>query len=168
MNNIPRFLPNGIAIFPKRGQAPPPDMEGYQRKGTNPRTVDAWIFIPLWQECQWRQRTVIARDEGCKCPRVVMYCRHPEGINSLATLSTCTSCTLWNVERHQSSVELSGGESVGESIMMRKQGDTQCVTERFEAIISKGAIFPTEDRTISDAEGEDHSISRMGMENLVE
>ena len=167
MNNLPRFLSNGVAIFPKRGQEPPPDMEGYQRRGTNPRTMDAWIFIPQWQECQWRQRTAVARDAGCKCPRIIMYCKHPEGTNTPAELAICNACTLWDIESHQSPIELSRGESVSESIVVTNKRDAKSVTEGFEPITVKGAILPTESSPVSDAEGEDHSVSGVWVEELI-
>jgi hypothetical protein len=50
----PRILSDGTITYPKKGWEPPPVPEGYRRKGSNLRSSDAWVFIPVLQECPRR------------------------------------------------------------------------------------------------------------------
>jgi len=153
--DIPRMLPGGIAIYPKKGPFPPPDMEGYQRKSNNPRSVDAWIFIPLWQYCPYRQRKVVPRDEGCKCTRIVMICglKDCEYYDLPTTLKSCEECLLRQSHQHESFVQLSLSESIGEGIMMVDKGDAEVLAKSPKSETIKGNFLSPENSPISNTEG---------------
>lgn len=62
-----RFMPDGSLVYVKKGFEPPPDVEGYQRDPGN-----AWRFLPLYADCQDRQR--VPRLKRCGSYDVVMIC----------------------------------------------------------------------------------------------
>ncbi len=165
----PIFMPNGWAVYPKRGE-PPPDMEGYRRKGKNPKTVDAFIFIPIWQDCTFRTRGLVPSNTACKCPRIVTKCNHPESpsYHQSLTLKTCENCQLRNVHKHEGLVELRPRECVSESVVVIEQGDSQPFAERAEADLIKRDGGAPEDSAVVESQGEQHSVSRVWMEELVE
>lgn len=54
------------------------------------------MFIPLWQDCKFRQQTLVRHDEGCRCAKVVMICgdeQHDSYQKPLA-LHMCEACFL--------------------------------------------------------------------------
>ncbi len=89
----PRVFPDGTLCYPKKG-LPPPEMEGYRRKSNNPRSYECWMFIPLWQDCCFRQLTLVRQEEGCRCTKAVMICGDKENTASLnpLTLGVCQAC----------------------------------------------------------------------------
>jgi hypothetical protein len=92
MHGTPRILDDGTIIYPKKGKEPPPCLEGYRRKAE--QGPDAWILIPLWRDCDFRQQ-VLRRREDCNCEMLVNVCGHPLGQNLELTISICESCILW-------------------------------------------------------------------------
>jgi len=125
----PRFLPDGTAVFPKKGMDPPPDMEGYQRRSGNPRSGDAWVFIPLWSACPHRSQRFVQRESGCRCVRIVMFCNHSDGKSEPLTLACCQNCTLRQPHQQESFVESSGGDSISESIMVSSESNTEPIAQ---------------------------------------
>jgi hypothetical protein len=152
--DYPRFLSDGTAIYPMRRRGdPPPDMEGYARRGNDPMTIDAWIFKPLWVECSNRQQSLVQRESGCKCVRILMTCRlAPEG--DRLTLAACQNCQLNIVHEEQVPIELSNGEGIGESIVGIVECDPALVAEGLEPKVTEGDVEPTDDSLVVDAEGE--------------
>lgn len=149
----PHEMPGGILCYPKRGE-PPPDMEGYRRKSNNPRTADAWIFLPLWQDCSYRQKTFVRRDIGCKCTRVSMVCgdENNAAYQKPLSLKTCDACfALRNVTEHESLVQLSLGEGVSEGVMMVEERNSKVIAKRSNTEAREGNLFSTENGSISDA-----------------
>lgn len=154
--DMPRFFQDGIAYYPMKGHGePPPDMEGYRRRGTNPRTIDAWIFIPLWQDCPYRNRTLVQRDEGCRCVRIVMVCTHPKLKDTRLNLSTCQNCQLLNqLQQEEPFIEPSNSESVSESVVVVVERDVEPLAESTQPKGLEGEILTPEDSPILDAESE--------------
>ncbi len=155
MNN-PIFMQNGWVVYPKRG-LPPPDMEGYRRKGTNPKAVDSFIFIPAWQQaCTFRVRSLVLSNLACKCPRIVTKCTHPESaiFGEVLTMAKCENCQLRNVQLHESLVELSPCDSVSESVVVVEQGDSEVLAEGREAEIAEGSWSALEDSPIIESDSE--------------
>lgn len=89
----PRKLANGVVVYPKRGWEPPPPIEGYRRKSTNPRSNDAWVFIPEWMDCPFRVEE-IRRRENCRCLTLVNTCTHPKMQGRVVGTAICEACTL--------------------------------------------------------------------------
>ena len=86
-----RKLDNGTIVYPKRGALPPPPIAGYYRKSDNPRSADAWIFLPDWKACPFRREELIYRD-GCNCLAYSFYCVHPEEQGLGINVTICESC----------------------------------------------------------------------------
>jgi hypothetical protein len=143
---VPRILPNGVAIFPKKGLDPPPEMEGYQRRSPNLKSTDAWSFIPLWQPCSARSQKFVQRDSGCPCVKIVMYC-HYKPDESL-TLQNCLKC-----HEQQSLIESSSSNSVSEGVVVAEEGDSEPVTESAQSEAGKGDSIASKDSPIIDTQG---------------
>ncbi len=92
MHGTPRILEDGTIIYPKKGKEPPPCLDGYRRKAE--QGADAWVLIPLWRDCKFRQQ-VLRRREDCNCEILVNVCGHPLGNSVELTISICESCILW-------------------------------------------------------------------------
>ncbi len=92
MHMIPRLLPDGVLVYPKKG-TPPPVPEGYRRKSDNLTSPDAWIMLPLWRDCPFRICET-SRREDCRCITYVYFCGHPHYNRPRLTISMCKSCTL--------------------------------------------------------------------------
>lgn len=90
--NKPHVLDSGILIYPKRGWEPPPPIEGYRRKSNDPRNSDAWIFIPEWAECPFRDKREV-RKEGCRCMTYFHVCTNTlVGLDTPVNMNLCNSC----------------------------------------------------------------------------
>ncbi len=89
----PRIFPDGTIIYPRRGWEPPPPIPGYIRKGNNPRSPDAWTFLPLWSACPHRIEKVKKR-ENCQCLMIYHVCDLNEDIP--VTTQLCSNCPLFN------------------------------------------------------------------------
>ena len=89
----PRKLPDGSIMYPKRGWEPPPPIEGYRRKSMNPRSSDAWVFIPEWLDCPFRVEKT-QRRESCRCLTLVNICIHPKMRGKIVSTNICDACTL--------------------------------------------------------------------------
>jgi len=87
----PRKLPNGIIVYPKRGWEPPPSIEGYTRQSNNPRRIGAWIFIPDWKHCKYREEHTVKRT-NCGCETFVYSCNHPDFQGTQTTTAICEGC----------------------------------------------------------------------------
>ncbi len=90
----PRKLDNGTIVYPKRGLHPPPPIPGYYRKSDNPRSFDAWIFLPDWKACPFRAEELIQRKDAscCNCLVYSFYCTHPEEQGLVINTTICESC----------------------------------------------------------------------------
>lgn len=89
----PRKLTDGSIMYPKRGWEPPPPIPGYIRKSHNPQSADAWVFIPVWNECKYRKEFIVKR-EGCQCETMVYECQHKSQIGKRVNTPVCESCKL--------------------------------------------------------------------------
>jgi len=92
----PHVFDNGILAYPKRGWEPPPLIEGYKRKSDNPRNSDAWVLLPVWQDCPFRLRVQVRKD-GCRCITFYHTCNNQNiialhGDRVVANLNLCSSC----------------------------------------------------------------------------
>lgn len=88
-NLRPRFMPDGVIVYPKRGWEPPPVPIGYRRKSENLKSVDAWIFIPTMPICL--QRTHEVEYGHCGACKITYYCQRDKGVR-IHDLSTCNKC----------------------------------------------------------------------------
>lgn len=140
---VPRLLPNGVAIFPKKGLTPPPEMEGYQRRSPNLKTSDAWIFIPLWNECPARSQRFVQRDSGCPCVKIVMSCHYKP--DEPLTLQACQLCEF---HKQQSLIKTSSSDSISQRIMVTGEKDTESITESPEPEAREGGFLPSENSSI--------------------
>jgi len=86
----PRRMPDGSLVYPKRGWEPPPSIMGYHRKSNDPKTVDAWVFIPDFDFCEYRIEEEIKR-EGCGCITYTYVCGCPQ---ETRTSTACKTCIL--------------------------------------------------------------------------
>lgn len=86
MQGRPHKASDGTISYPKRGWEPPPIPDGYQRKSTNLKSSDAWIFIPILPPCQ--HRTVVVETGHCGAQAYKYSCRDVR----LYDLSRCGRC----------------------------------------------------------------------------
>jgi hypothetical protein len=91
MSGLPRILENGYIVYPKRGKIPPDCPDGYKRKSEH--GGDAWIFIPLWPECEFRAQ-LLRRREECNCETIVTICGHSDMNGAEITYSVCRECII--------------------------------------------------------------------------
>jgi hypothetical protein len=91
MVGAPRILNDGTIVYPHRGNKKPPCLEGYKRKSEE--GPNAWILIPLWRGCRFRQQT-IQRREDCKCEVILHVCNHPQLKGTVLSVSVCEKCLL--------------------------------------------------------------------------
>jgi hypothetical protein len=91
----PRKMPDGSLAYPKRGWEPPPSIPGYKRKSSNPHSADAWIFLPVWQPCVYRDEIEVSR-RACGCISYSYICIHPDDVCNGCTVSAdiCNECKL--------------------------------------------------------------------------
>jgi hypothetical protein len=90
----PHRLDDGTLIYPRRGWEPPPPIEGYRRKSNNPRSADAWIFVPCWSDCKFR-RSEQVKKEGCRCVTFFHTCTNDlVGVGRVVTTSICAHCKV--------------------------------------------------------------------------
>lgn len=68
----PVKLQNGTLIYPKTGWEPPSAPEGYARVSDDPKSPEAWIFVPLWPDCQDREMTNTVK--SCGCLKITAMC----------------------------------------------------------------------------------------------
>ncbi len=91
----PRKLADGSIMYPKRGWEPPPPIPGYTRKSHNPKSADAWVFIPDWNACKYRKELIVNR-EGCQCETMVYECQHKSKVGLRVNTPICDGCKLTN------------------------------------------------------------------------
>jgi len=89
----PRILEDGTVIYPRRGWEPPPPIPGYTRKSRNPKSGDAWIFLPDWNFCEHRKEFTVQR-EGCRCETLIYRCQHTTQKDLLLNTAICEACKL--------------------------------------------------------------------------
>lgn len=89
----PRKLADGTVIYPKCGWEPPPSIEGYRRKSNNPRSIEAWMFVPEWVDCSFRAEET-RRRESCRCLTLVNVCKHPKMQGKVVGTAICDACKL--------------------------------------------------------------------------
>lgn len=89
----PRKLDDGTVIYPKRGWEPPPLIPGYVRKSNNPRSADAWIFIPTWNFCEYRKEFIVQR-ENCRCETLIHRCQHKTQKDLKVDAVVCETCKI--------------------------------------------------------------------------
>lgn len=82
----PRILKDGTITYPKKGWEPPPVPDGYQRKGSNLQSSDAWVFVPVLQECPHRSFHVAYT--VCGAAKLTYQCALHGDVNSIE----CHSC----------------------------------------------------------------------------
>ena len=91
----PRKLIDGSIMYPKRGWEPPPPIPGYTRKSNDPRSADAWVFIPDWNSCEYRKEYIVQR-KGCRCETLVYKCQQESQIGLQVNTDICETCKLKN------------------------------------------------------------------------
>lgn len=89
----PREMPDGTLVYPHRGFEPPPLIPGYRRKSNNPRSGDAWVMIPEWQDCKYRCRIELQKTT-CRCLTFAFTCNHPDYVGPHLSAEICKSCPL--------------------------------------------------------------------------
>lgn len=89
----PRFV-NGELIYPKTGWEPPKEPEGFKRKNDDPKSPDAWVFIPNWPECA--EREMHGRTLPCGCVNFAAICASKRSgkEGQLVTLGVCEACPV--------------------------------------------------------------------------
>lgn len=105
----PRIFPDGTIVYPRLGWEPPPAIPGYIRKGNNPRSSDAWTFIPIWNKCPHRIEKVKKR-ENCQCLMIYHVC----DLNGNIPIDTklCPNCPLFNdVNQSSKKYKIESGSS---------------------------------------------------------
>ena len=89
-----RRQPDGSVMYVKKGQEPPPDLDGFSRDPQNP-----WRFIPLWQACDWRYQTQYLKQCGALAVRTT--CRNPDGPTGkgqVVEFNHCQACQLCKIK----------------------------------------------------------------------
>jgi hypothetical protein len=90
-------LPDGTIVYERKpgDWEPPRDHKGYRRKSNDPKSDDAWVFIPDWPQCPNRSLNT-QRKTGCGCLLVEMTCkdRRSPSFGKEVELETCQECTL--------------------------------------------------------------------------
>lgn len=148
---VPRILPNGVAVFPKKGLTPPPSMEGYQRKSPNLKSSDAWVFIPLWSDCPFRAQKFVQRESGCRCVKIVMSCNHNP--NQPLTLQACQNCTLRESHEQQSLIKTSSGDGISQGVMVSSERNPESITESPQPETRKGDLLAPENSPVIETQG---------------
>lgn len=80
-------MPDGSLVYQKKGWEPPPEIEGYERDPGN-----AWVFRPLYPECETRSR--VPQLKRCGSYNVIMLCTNQECPLSQQKVSVrdCQAC----------------------------------------------------------------------------
>ena len=104
----PKVLPDGTMIYPKTGWEPPLCPEGYKRKNEDPRSEDAWVFVPVWPECSARK--TVNTIQNCGCVKINSLCTSPESDKNgqLVVLSMCQECPVRSCLRSCPTVSVAG------------------------------------------------------------
>lgn len=126
----PKIMEDGSLVYPKLGWEPPRAPEGYTRKSDDPKSADAWVFLPQWPPCVDREmaNTVLP----CGCIKVNPICaslaceRHGRRV----TVEMCRECPvrrppLEKVNVQESPVQLCLGQAVGECVVRPVVGDAE-------------------------------------------
>jgi hypothetical protein len=87
-NTKPRIMKDGSIVYPMRGYEPPPSIQGYTRKSNDPRSNDAWIFIPDFKTCKYRKEQEVLKPT-CNCYTFISICTL-SGLEINTT--TCETC----------------------------------------------------------------------------
>lgn len=85
-----RFQPDGSVIYPKKGNEPPPDLDGFERDPGN-----AWRFKPLWKSCAHRMQNQYLK--SCGALGIISFCTHPDGPTDNqreVDYDVCSQCPL--------------------------------------------------------------------------
>ena len=86
----PRVQPNGTILYPKKSSwEPPPPIQGYERDPGN-----AWHFLPLWPDCQTRQRVTVKKKCGAIDIKQICLCPDCPFFKNDVKLTTCQGCTF--------------------------------------------------------------------------
>lgn len=79
---VPKVLEDGTLVYEQNGWEPPQDHEGYRRKSNDPRSPEAWMFVPTWNPCQHRK--FVNGVKPCGCLKINAVC-------------TCEACPLYRL-----------------------------------------------------------------------
>lgn len=91
----PKVMADGSLVYERRAGdwEPPPPHHGYRPKSSDPRSDDAWMLVPVWPVCPFRQMANRVRE--CGCLRIVAVCTSKEsGHEGQVDLATCLACPL--------------------------------------------------------------------------
>jgi len=83
----PRIFADGTLVYPKRGWEPPPVPAGYRRKVSNLRSPDAWIFLPVLEACEHREKSITYA--ACGAAQIKYHC----ALHGQVQPPQCQSCT---------------------------------------------------------------------------
>lgn len=81
---------DGSIVYIKKGDEPPPDLDGYKRDPNN-----LWRFFPLWKTCSHRLQNQYLKP--CGALGILSFCRHPDGPTENrreVSYDICSKCTL--------------------------------------------------------------------------
>jgi hypothetical protein len=82
-----RVMSNGDIVYAKKGDEPPPDIEGYQRD-----EHDWWKFHKMWLPCCHRIQTPLIKP--CGAYSVKTLCNHPDLPHVDVTFPQCQGCSF--------------------------------------------------------------------------
>lgn len=90
----PKFMPDGSLVYPRTGWEPPKVPEGYRRKNDDPRSPDAWVFLPNWPPCV--DRVMYNKLSSCGCVHIHARCSSKEAAmkGKAVNLDDCRRCPL--------------------------------------------------------------------------
>lgn len=80
-----RVMANGDIVYAKKGNEPPPDIEGFTRDPKDP-----WRFNKKWTPCTFRIQTPLIKP--CGAYSIKTLCNHPELPHTDVTFQHCQAC----------------------------------------------------------------------------
>jgi hypothetical protein len=83
----PVFAKDGSFEYPRTGDVPPDEVDGYQRDPEN-----GWRFVPVWPACRLRLMGTRMKPNGCI--EIVAMCNNPALpiFGKPVICQTCTDC----------------------------------------------------------------------------
>lgn len=95
----PKLLEDGSLVYPRQGWEPPSTPAGYKPKSTDPRSDDAWVFLPMLKHCVDRQ--MVNTVKPCGCINVILMCESPtsEHRGKLVDMHKCDACPVARLKK---------------------------------------------------------------------
>lgn len=130
----PKLMEDGSLVYPRTGWEPPRVPEGYNRKSDDPKSDDAWVFLPEWPPCVDREMANTVLPCGCIKMNAICASLVSGKHGSRVSVDLCRQCPvrrppLEQVEVQESPVQLGLCQSVGECVVRTIVGDAEPAAE---------------------------------------